>query len=75
MNYYTVLGLITAMALIAAATLAANTPAEITAEVKVRDAPNLNGCEPGEKDEDVPDKCDGTIIQGTDDPPEEPDVD
>jgi hypothetical protein len=76
MNYYTVIGLITAMALIAAATLTASTATDVQAQ-KIKLTDNRQGCEPGEKDEGVPDKCDGIIIQGTDDPPEEeePDVD
>jgi hypothetical protein len=45
------------------------------ASVKVKQAPNFEGCGIGEKDEGEPDKCDGTIIQGTDDPPEEDDED
>lgn len=43
---------------------------------KVQVAPNDNGCDtPDLKDDGVPDKCDGEIIPGQDNPPEEPDVD
>ena len=69
MNSYTVLGLITAMILIAAATLAVNTPTETFA--KERQGPNSNGCDNGEKDEGIADKCpqdpvDGSIIDQDD---------
>lgn len=65
---YTVLALVTAAALIAAATLAANTPTEIFAVHKLKTDVNDNGCPPtGEKDDGVPEKCGGFIDRGHDD--------
>jgi hypothetical protein len=73
LKYYTIIGLLTAMALVTASVLAGNIQTEVFAKVKV--APNDSGCDNGLKEEDAPDKCDGFIIQGQDDLPEEPDVD
>jgi hypothetical protein len=73
---YTVLALVTAAALIATATLAANTPTEIFAVHKVKVVPpDGPGCNSGEKEgqTDRPDKCDGLIDQGHDDDLDEED--
>ena len=71
MNTKAIFAIVVIMGSIATIMIGSSAIPAADATEKVRLYPNLNGCHEGEKDEGEPDKCDGRITQGTDDPPEE----